>query len=821
MERNIQNFFLLNYWQDHGSASVVAKSIANHQFDCSAVEFLCGPSPPRTLTYEKFKERLEELFEKFYKHDGKPSEVITIPIFTCKTKINQHMETQIWEQPMNILKEWCEKYEKCGLIVRNYNIKSHLGKSKIKIDMNENFVQCHERLLVFNPAQRVILTIYFVESPETFVEVHNCIDEVNVLGLLLRDELSDSGLIVTGIVVCSENISHGSCIDCESFIVSYNIFTSIERFIKFWDSFIGQNVYKRILKNRVNNDKVKTFEAVATKIVGFLAHIQYETSDKPELPTPKISPEENIAEAELLLNRYQMEVVYSGINRYFITGSYGTGKSLIIYKKIQVLLENLKDKEIIYYVNFEEKSHLNSILRMRIRTSDKVKAIRSGFDLSHIIEKEILPKEDYNVTKTIHLMVDEYDTQRLSSREVKQLNELFGNQEQLKNSTIFIAAQSIEISRDAYEKDEGEKKKILELKPIPTEELKKCFYNINFYNLINVMRMTIEIYELARVTQMYLDKKSNDYTETIVSDHTSSCSPEDKRRKKSSINSPQDQHLHYRKRVDYDEYFSVLDTPNKKSKNYRQFVTSYSYNLESQIGHSISGDLPELFRLPKLDNKLQQIELIVFLLSRIIEINSKRVAIIHFESQRPRWLGKVLSLNDFQGLTINFDAGKFINPHLDQDKQKKEIQEVLVTDFRCVKGLEFSDVLLLLNENEYHCKHFLPEAISRCMSKLSILLVPCHKEFDKSGETGLTIAKEWEQINSNRLGNPILKIVNLKFCSDNYCRHYKEINCENENSICLHKSHKFYEKLHEEIKNEFASNWQSDNEKEKEDANSS
>ena len=68
-------------------------------------------------------------------------------------------------------------------------------------------------------------------------------------------------------------------------------------------------------------------------------------------------------------------------------------------------------------------------------------------------------------------------------------------------------------------------------------------------------------------------------------------------------------------------------------------------------------------------------------------------------------------------------------------------------------------------KNEYHCKHFLPEAITRGMSKLSILLVPCYEEFNKSG-TALTIADEWEQINSRRSKNPILNTMILEFCSD-------------------------------------------------------
>ena len=94
-----------------------------------------------------------------------------------------------------------------------------------------------------------------------------------------------------------------------------------------------------------------------------------------------------------------MEVVYSGQNRIFLTGSYGTGKPIIIDKKIEIFLENLRNKEIIYYVNFEQESHLDSIYRVRMKPSNKVKVlIKSGFDLSQIIKDKILSKEDDDST---------------------------------------------------------------------------------------------------------------------------------------------------------------------------------------------------------------------------------------------------------------------------------------------------------------------------------------------------------------------------------------------------------------------------------------
>ena len=88
-------------------------------------------------------------------------------------------------------------------------------------------------------------------------------------------------------------------------------------------------------------------------------------------------------------------------------------------------------------------------------------------------------------------------------------------------------------------------------------------------------------------------------------------------------------------RADFDQFFSLSDTPKEeKTENDLSFVTSYSYNLDSETGHDISGDFPELFRLiRKLDNHLQQIELIAFFQSKLMKTKRKRFAIILFDSK--------------------------------------------------------------------------------------------------------------------------------------------------------------------------------------------
>ena len=192
------------------------------------------------------------------------------------------------------------------------------------------------------------------------------------------------------------------------------------------------------------------FEAVASKLVGFLAHLQFKISDKPALPVTVNNPVGNIKQAELLLDKYQMEIAYSDEKRILLTGNYGTGKTVVALKKLELLYEGLKEEEIIYYVNFAGKSQLHLEVMEKNKTKEKVKVIKGGTSLSNIINSKILPEEKKNNTKNVHLIVDEYDSQDLSKEESEILYDTLQQEEKFKHSTVLIAVQPIEINRTDY-----------------------------------------------------------------------------------------------------------------------------------------------------------------------------------------------------------------------------------------------------------------------------------------------------------------------------------------------------------------------------------
>ena len=159
---------------------------------------------------------------------------------------------------------------------------------------------------------------------------------------------------MTGLVVYSGENSHNQtgCINCNNFIVSSTIFDSVRNFDNFWKSFFSQNIFKLLasrLETREKRNKVNLFEVVASKLVGYLAHLQFRISDKPVLEKDATG---NIKQAELLLDKYQMEIAYSDEQRILLTGNYGTGKTVVALKKLELLYESLKEEEVIYQYKF-------------------------------------------------------------------------------------------------------------------------------------------------------------------------------------------------------------------------------------------------------------------------------------------------------------------------------------------------------------------------------------------------------------------------------------------------------------------------------------
>ena len=851
--------------------SIIAKKLFEYQFKRESLEIHSGADTKEILTYAKWEERCKKLLDTFFMRDGESSGIILFPE-TGETVQNQTCQFQTWQRVMCTLNAWCKSSnpkDATGLIIRNYNLKDHFDFCGITNDDIKNvlsfkdsknmfnFQESNKRFLAFNPSLKVILIVRLIELLECDMqllkkELDYCIDEVNLLCFLLKDVLEDTGIIVTGLAGYLGENAHmlNACKDCVSFIVPFKIFETVESFQSFWDLFANENL-KSLRRDIEDSETARkkennSFQAVASKVVGYLAHLQFRILEKPILPVRKNNPTSNIEQAELLLDRYQMEIAYSDDKRLWLEGNYGTGKTVVAIKKLELLLQSLQDREVIYFIIFSGKSQLDFAIRQKFQQNKTVRVIKGGFSLSNIIKTQILPKERELGTKTINLIVDEYSSENLSTDEASSLGLILDTEEKFKNSTILVAAQPMEINRfNIFYGFHGVKTTFHQKR----EELGKLIeiMGMNVRTLNNVMRTTIQINNLVEITQQYLTEQSNQYVRKeaklkerrfrkMVSKVTeklrsrlkkntslkpSSSAPDDSSNPATNNLPFQSQKIvnssnpatsgrpsQYEEIIDYDELHRLMPTEIILDKNnYQETLTKYRYTCPSQIGHNISGSLPKVIKLEESTDVYEQVALIASVLDEIIPAKTRRTAVIHFEpSDPPLWLKSLFQLSkSSSSLTLTTEVETFLTDTTGN--------LVLVKNMNFVKGLEFSNVLLVLDSNEHHLRHFIPEAIARCTNNLSVLIRPSVHERLTSG-TVADLVDEWERERNNQ-DDPVVSIFKIGFCCKDSCNDRKN----NRIAYCVdnkdafyrvHKNHELYGHFLEEIQRTYVPDIQPD-----------
>ena len=273
---------MINYARNKREAADITQKIIDCKFKEDGKHIYRGAGVHQVLNHEEWKQRCQDLLRTFFSRDGKDSGIITFP------ETNITAQGKPWQNVASTLKKWCEnsnsdnikpKDDATGIIIRNYDLQNHLDFCKVTDDAKKNclpfllkysedkfkFNENDQRFLVFNPSEKIILVIRMVDakqSGELKNESHLCIDEVNIVCLLLRDELKDSGVIVTGLVTYSGEDAHSeSCTHCRNFIVSCNIFNSVEKYVPFWRSFVKEKISEHLgehLKARGNTDTISS-----------------------------------------------------------------------------------------------------------------------------------------------------------------------------------------------------------------------------------------------------------------------------------------------------------------------------------------------------------------------------------------------------------------------------------------------------------------------------------------------------------------------------------------------------------------------------------
>ena len=709
------------------------------------------------------------------------------------------------------LKKWCaftKSKNKGALIVQNLNLLEQvrfLNATKYLSGMLKNQDKPYSRYLVYNCSKNVILYLRtaMVDKKRNInlqKEIDMCISDITILITLYQDELQKSGVKIIGLVITKSEFktSKLNCEFCRIFVISKNIFDNLPVFLKWWEKF---ELWIDIPEANLGKVNPETYKIFSMKILSLMAcnRCMY-------LPNFTQCIASQIEQTCLLLNPEQMDVIYSPYKFTILRGNFGTGKSIIIQKKLENLANLLQKHEIIYFINYDPKSNaligFESYVRKNVclKNKHKIKIIgnKMSLKLSGIFGM-IVEKHESTEIKSVHLFIDEYNGEDLTINEVQLVKEKLQGISLFRNSVVFIAVQPIEKECvDSFEHTH----ETYNSKANMFHELEDTF---QMEELTCVMRTTVQINRLAELAQEFLETKQNEFihpntydpgsaeqyvmrpteeskrlvqlTQGIL-DRNESIHPKTfaavsatlsaihsgfrkkilKTSSETSFTSVKHESntigqntekgegntftkvLEIRKPielksvVDLDEAFKQVaenNIMNVKHVSKLKTISSYRYMKESEIGHQIESSTPKLFRLfPFKDNFNNVISLAAIL--DLIEIKQGKTVILHFEQKPPLDL---LNALDFYPQSFTFDVEAFFH--------RKSQVSILVTNFFYIRGMEFENVIIMINAIEYYLRHYLPEAITRCTKSLSIVVLQEKNVSQKEGSMNEVITV-WE-----------------------------------------------------------------------------
>ena len=519
-------------------------------------------------------------------------------------------------------------------------------------------------------------------------------------------------------------------------MLSLDEFKDLPAFENWWKE--RETYFEKVSIKDINPDFIKSFSA---KITGTVAATFIYGK---HIPTLTDKYDEQMIKLAVLLTREQMDIVYSQDKHIIIKGGFGCGKTIVAAAMLEKISESLKNDEKLYYICYDSRSELlNQMVNV---AQNKEVANMTSFhnkerrNLSEIIKDILVKKES---TRKVNFIVDEYDGEDLDESEAKSLNGIFN--EWLKNMFIVLIVQPIE------------KKRVIN--NIPQKRNKsELLENMKVYQLTRVMRNSVEIHNLVKLTTDVLRKQQTVFIHQ--EDKKTKSEPKIRVRNESvsaanTVTKSRNPGLHitaklpsrrrdvnqYRKEIlglnevkftpesvkgtryrdDYseenpsipklglDEAQALSEAMTGTSDGGVKTISEFRFAAADKTGHKIRSKKPTFFELGARSDFQKVISLIAIFEER--EIDRSEQVVHHFDT----------GSNEIPDIFFFTFAHHFKI----QDKVTKKYEEfkspeksILVCSHPTFRGLEHPKITVVIERDIYYVQHYLVEALARCTSDL-------------------------------------------------------------------------------------------------------
>ena len=692
----------------------------------------------------------------------------------CKNYFNRHFKTSriiavpsVGDKIIKTVSSVCYDSKDRGFIFKNYDIVKHLeflGYNKGSLIENLGSVLTSNSIsyIAYIEEKNAMLICEEVSSKISIYQCSKILSvKVKYFLTLYNREIQESGVTVIALLIGEKGKQEKSvdCSFCHLFSASYKVFESPATFMDWWRSIEKYEGWWNLL-NSVWWDSVKPekqsklFNYLAAQILCFMA------AQEKGLPILTDDKSYQFKQTYFLYTPQQMEIHFSNAKRVIIQGSYGSGKSLLGLKKLEMISKSLGPREKIIYINFDHKSKLHFLMEKNAKTyagilSRKIKRTNgiqdivesssqsiyvchnsAGENLSSILQETLRLNTRTSATTKInyHLIIEEYDGETLCNNEATKIIEIIEGSE-LVDSNIIILAQPMMKTRSF-----SSGKRSYEKETCMFQKLKNKF---KIVKLEEVLRCSDEICTITKSTQNFVKEKDSVFETNLNTvsmeqrqqtkynkKHILSSNMQELNRtqvrtsttrsERSNISKPD-------KSVDYGvEIDQMMERSNLRYRSKTQnikIVSKFGFTCEPEHGVDIKGEKPNLIEFSEDINLTSNLAVTsLALVLKDLLGKSERITVLHMVDEQPEILKRTIEL--LRKLDKTFSYTQDIEEYLQKNKQSNMI---FSSCFRSVNGMEFDHVMILVSQLEYYLKYYLPQAISRCTFDLTFVLLPKDK----------------------------------------------------------------------------------------------
>ena len=695
------------------------------------------------LKKDDFEKQCHKHYERNYE-DIMAGEILTLPNPDQVSDDTDSISNIPFITTLRTMKDWCCKKQKKGkgngFVFYEYDLYSHFKFLNYQGNIFEGQYSARpvkDFIIVYSQFEKVIFLIRKANNENLEVDLKLSTIDMMIFLLVFHDILEKSGITLINLLATDKEVDV-KCKSCKCQVIPVRSLTSSDTFEE-WRKEAKSNFKPSDKSGKIDE---KFSQCFAARILGFLASIHYK-KEKCSNERRSLNLDDMLQKfTELLfLTREQLDIVHSPDKHIIIKGCYGSGKTVVAHKKIETITHTLDDNDSLWYISCDSRSKLGEDIKLLYKGEKNIQVFcNEKEEPGSVILQKIL-KNDLKRGK-LNLIFDEFDGETLDEAEAKILYHEFKTNKRLKDSSITLIPQPLEIERFVNKsKKQGNEFAILKMKIL---------------TLTRNMRNTLEINRLAETTVKALENHKPIYFHSQGSEGRET-KIEIRRQDVNTRDGGQEVKVKTRTKI---KFHLSKDTEEDGSTDHKKFKLDEAYQhtmptieestatrVISTFQHKISdkprrkkkGKLPNLFEIECSEDNTKLIIQLIAMLKNIYALDNdnqpiiKEIAnlydleemekhvILHFDTQKDipdvfSIMFKVMNLSD--RVTTKYDEFK---------NDEKKI--FFICSYRTFRGLEYARVIVVVDSSLHHLLHYIPECFSRCTTFLHICKLCCKLNF--------------------------------------------------------------------------------------------